>query len=545
MTFMGMSPELWTFRAGRVPAGASGCSTFFRILHRRISCCGTLSLALLVTIAVFSFSAAAQEERPQITPGERKAPRKKDAGPRAVAVLQMAPNGKVSLVPIAILINGKFWDATAYKADPIPMALDSGNVYEAEQSGSSLGLFTVSGALHSNAANTQAPWLGTGAWHPNGTEEPGKPVHSDPIPVGIDTEDAPPRLTHDTTKQITPAAAPTGGTAPSSRSENSKPAGSSGDEPPRLSKPSAPSAPPADSPGGSQPKAGASSPEAKDDSNAKENKDTQSDPAKPEQAKVPASDSGTREANRPRLRRGKPAESFADEDVPGYSKPGSSATSSSANTGKVVETAAARADLKLIPAISDAGGPAPRSFAFQWLKGDEEDRRKQVIAMAKDQIRAYVAAQAKAKISPKPPQAHPAMTMRTPPVEPILDHVQMVAYDLWNSNQPIIVFTATAHMPQPSPGTAHSEVQSELEYSICLVTYPDIYNNLHKLYSGITDRFHLDVTPRLELIDAIDADGDGRGELLFRQASDAGTGWVIYRVTGDKLWKLFDSLNPA
>ena len=77
------------------------------------------------------------------------------------------------------------------------------------------------------------------------------------------------------------------------------------------------------------------------------------------------------------------------------------------------------------------------------------------------------------------------------------------------------------------------------------MTYPDIYNNLHKLYSGITDRFHLDVTPRLELIDAIDADGDGRGELLFRQTSDAGTGWVIYRVTGDKLWKLFDSLSPA
>jgi hypothetical protein len=543
-----MSPELWTFRAGRAPAGTSGYSTFFRILHRWILCCGALSLALLATIAAFSFSAGGQEERPQITPGERKVPRKKDAGPRAVAVLQMAPNGKVSLVPIAILINGKFWDATAYKADPIPMALDSGNVYEGEQSGSSLGLFTVNGALHSNAANTQAPWLGTGAWHPNGIEEPTKLAHSDPTPVGIDTEDAPPRLTHDTTKQNTPAAAPTPGTASTSNSPSqgsSKPAGNSGDQPPRLSKPSAPSTPPADSQGGGQPKGGTSSPEAKDDSNAKENKSAQTDPAKPEQAKVPASDSGTSEANRPRLRRGKPAESFADEDVPGYSKPGSSSTAASAISGKVVETAAARADLKLIPAISDAGGPPPRSFAFQWLKGDEEDRRKQVIGMAKDQIRAYVAAQAKAKIGPKPPQAHPATTRRTPPVEPILDNVQMIAYDLWNSNQPIIVFTATVHMPAPPAGTAHSEVQSELEYSICLVTYPDIYNNLHKLYSGITDRFHLDVTPRLELIDAIDADGDGRGELLFRQTSDAGTGWVIYRVTGDKLWKLFDSLNPA
>ena len=78
-----------------------------------------------------SAAAAAQDERPQITPGERKAPRKKEAGPRALAVLQLAANGKATLVPIAILVNGKFWDATEYKANPVPMALEPGTVYEA------------------------------------------------------------------------------------------------------------------------------------------------------------------------------------------------------------------------------------------------------------------------------------------------------------------------------------------------------------------------------------------------------------------------------
>ncbi len=76
-----------------------------------------------------------------------------------------------------------------------------------------------------------------------------------------------------------------------------------------------------------------------------------------------------------------------------------------------------------------------------------------------------------------------------------------------------------------------------------LVAYPDIYNNLHKIYSGITDKFHLDVTPRLDLVDVVDADGDGRGDLLFRETTDAGKGWMIYRVTADKLWKMFDSLG--
>jgi hypothetical protein len=41
----------------------------------------------------------------------------------------------------------------------------------------------------------------------------------------------------------------------------------------------------------------------------------------------------------------------------------------------------------------------------------------------------------------------------------------------------------------------------------------------------------------------VDADGDGRGELLFRETTDAGSGYVIYRPTGDKLWKMFDSLG--
>jgi hypothetical protein len=44
----------------------------------------------------------------------------------------------------------------------------------------------------------------------------------------------------------------------------------------------------------------------------------------------------------------------------------------------------------------------------------------------------------------------------------------------------------------------------------------------------------------MELIDAVDADGDGRGELLFRRTSDGGSAYAIYRVTSDHLWPLFE-----
>jgi len=45
---------------------------------------------------------------------------------------------------------------------------------------------------------------------------------------------------------------------------------------------------------------------------------------------------------------------------------------------------------------------------------------------------------------------------------------------------------------------------------------------------------------RFELIDAVDADGDGRGELLFREVSDAGTAWGVYRAAADQLYPLFE-----
>jgi len=500
-----------------------------------------------------SSTVVAQDERPQITPGERKGPRKKDAGPRAVGVVQLAANGKSTLVPIAILVGAKFWDATAYKADPIPMALETGTVYEAERAGSSMGLFTVSSALHSNSANVPSPWIGTGAWLPAGSETAKTALKAETAPVGIDTSDQPPRLTRDPQK-VTP---PPASTAPPSTPPQST-APPSGDEPPRLSKGTPPprSAPPAGStpPSQSQPGQGSPAPTTGD---KKPGDAKPGDPKQDARANIPASDSGASEGSRPTLRRGKPVGPLPEDQVPGYSKPGAVASAvAPANPGKAAETPADKGPVQLLPAISDAAGPDPRSFAFTWLKDEEGERRQQMTTLAKEQIRVYVDARAKARVAPKPAGAQApghasgaktsatasAKTSKTK--DPILDNVQMTAYDLWGNNQPVLVFSAEAHMPPPPAGAAFSAVDSELQYSILLVAFPDTYNNLHKIYAGVTDKYHLDLTPRLELVDALDADGDLRGELLFRETSDNGTGWVIYRASQDKLWKLFDSLHP-
>src|SRR3984957_323031 len=500
---------------------ASGQRAFQRSpkgMQRKILYRGAL-LALASAVSLSS-SVAGQEQRPQITPGERKAAKKKEFGPRALGVLRITSTGKATLVPITIRIEGKFYDASAYKAAPVPMALDTGTVYEGERTGSSLGLFTVDGALHSNAASSQTPWIGAGSWVLAGKEAAKSTIKAENVPVGIDNSgDAPPRLTRGGTasRENPPSSAPPAPTPPSTVPSPTTPPSTTAPAP--GSKPSQPDNP-------------ASSP-AKDPSAAP--------------AKDSDSNSGAGDNNRPRLRRGRPVDPLPDEEIPGYSKIGATPASTSASAPPADPTKPAAAPalvpVQLIPAISDAGGPEPHSFAFEWLKGEEDERRQQVIALAKQEIRAYMAAQAKANIPAKSSPKTTARTKAPKQPEPALDNPQMVTYDLWTNNQPVIVFSADAHLPPPPAGNSQP-ANADLQYSIPLVVRTDIYNNLHKLYVGVTDKYHLDLTPRLQLVDAVDADGDGRGELLFRETTDSGAGWLIYRATTDKLWKLFDSLNP-
>jgi hypothetical protein len=90
------------------------------------------------------------------------------------------------------------------------------------------------------------------------------------------------------------------------------------------------------------------------------------------------------------------------------------------------------------------------------------------------------------------------------------------------------------------PGSSKSaESDNDVMYFVTLVEKVDIYGDLRKLNATVTDTRHLDQIPRLELIDAVDADGDGRGELLFRQVSDTGSAWAIYRAGADQLFPLF------
>ncbi len=481
----------------------------------------------MVILAFFAMGVARgaaqmpQLKRPGDTPEEKPPEVKKKPkvkGPRAVGVVQFSSEGKAMLIPIAILVEGKFYDASAYKAEPVPMAVEPGTVYEAEQAGVSQGLFTINQARHYKAASVH-PWVGAGAYYPNGTGPAKTSLKAETVPVGLDNSggDEPPRLTKGNGAKA--GAAPSAGSAAGAGSPAA--AGDSGAGTGAAEKPGA-STPAA---GSGSAAGGTASGGTSGTAGGKPSDSGGNQAAQAKAGSDTAPQGQDQNYYRPTLRRGKPTEAA----------PAVEEETAKAATGE--KKAGGETEVRVVAAISDEGGPEPRTYNFFWKTGEDEDRQKQMLALAGDEVRAYASALAKNRIPANAPsvkaKGHKAAVK---PVQASFEKVQFRGYDLWGNNQPVMILSAEAHL-------AGAAGEPEESYSVMLVAKTDIYGNLRKLYSGVTDKFHLDVTPQLELIDAVDVDGDGRGELLFRETSDAGSGYVIYRATGDKLWKMFDSLG--
>ena len=401
-----------------------------------------------------------------------------DKGPRALALVQLSPKGnKGRLIPIAIMMDGKFFDAGSYKAAPVPMALDFDTVYEGFHAGVSQGTFTITQPGQLNHV-----WIAEGTWLPAGMKAPEKSKkYSTPV---IEDKDAPPVL----------------------HRHGDKADGDSGE--------------------------GKDKDKDKDDKNKEKDQAKAAAPPPPEPAKAaaaPPPDEPIADPNRPRLRRGKPdsnarREPFTTFDaLPDPATPGTGTSDAKAGKDDV-----STPQITFIPAISDAGGPDPRPYTYDMKPAEEANYRNKMIELA--------AAQLRPKAGAAPKEAAPTRKKSSAKtVAPALDYVTLHVFDLSSSNEPVLVLSAKTH-PAASAANGSSEVPKE----ITLIARTNLEGELKKLFFSQTDAGHLDVTPRMELVDAIDADGDGRGELLFRRTFDNGSVYAIYRVSRDGLWPLFE-----
>ncbi len=136
-----------------------------------------------------------------------------------MAILEFDSNKQVHLVPVTIMLNGEFYDAGAYKASPIPMALDPETVYEGLRTGVSQGLFTITRA-HEVLGN----WVGEGNWAPQEAKLP--TVKKAAPAVSEDEMDKPPVLRRPGAKKPpTPASAPVPAPAPSTTAPSQEDSG--------------------------------------------------------------------------------------------------------------------------------------------------------------------------------------------------------------------------------------------------------------------------------------------------------------------------------
>ena len=411
------------------------------------------------------------------------------------------------LIPITILADGTFHDASIYKNEPQPMVLDQGIVYEVQKTGQPVGFLTVFG----KAVKDKESWTALGKWQavsPPSTRAAATPNPSHPA------DERPILHRPGDPASSAPSASPTSPNASPTATPASSPSDSGSSDRPVLHRPES-AATPTPSPAGT-PSAGAGAPPA------------------PAQAETPAPDT-----DRPTLRRRAPQSagdsSAANEIAPAKTTPPGKTAPPPAELSKTPGT-------QSLVAVSDAQSSDSRSFQFIWKPGEEApiDAKLRRLALAQ---------------------------LAGPVSESSLTHVVIRSFDLDLSNDAVMVISAEAPplaLPaakgsksatskktpaspgdHPSPPKPEGPGTSGATRYVTLIARVDFEGTPHKLASSVTDASRLDVAPRLELVDAVDVDGDGFGELLFRQYGFDEKSFVIYQIGRFTVTKLFEGASQS
>ncbi len=236
---------------------------------------------------------------------------------------------------------------------------------------------------------------------------------------------------------------------------------------------------------------------------------------------APSSDSASapEDADRPVLRR----------RSPGQPEPGSTPQSSPTPSAQAPAegTPAPRTKLPVITsgtktfvAVSDNDPTDVRSFAFKWKAGEEQQMEAKMRKLALAQL----------------PRENAQLNTNS------LQNVIIRSFDLDLSNDAVIVFSAEIPGSYLAPG-GKSEPGKFVSRYVTVIARVDFEGVPQKLASSVTDSSRLDVAPRLELIDAVDVDGDGLAELLFREYGFDEKSFIIYGVGRSTVTKVFEGAS--
>jgi len=415
---------------------------------------------------------------------------------RATALLELttdrAGNVKAQLTPITILTDGRFEDASIYKSAPQPMALDNGIVYEAQKSGVPVGYVTITNSSKGSI------WTALGKWQPASTVA----KKTEPAPAPPNPNDGRPHLKRPG-ESSTPSSSPTSSPTPDSSATPAP--GNSSDDRPRLHRPDERPAEDTPSPSSTPSSTPSAAPSVSQDA-------SQNTPA-------PAQEPAPEDSDRPVLRRRSPAP--ASTPAPAAT-PAPGARPATVPEGAVPATLPKppSAGTQTLVAVSDNQPTETRSFVFVWKPGEQEVMEAKMRKLALAQL----------------PQENSKLN------DGSLRNVVIRSFDLDLSNDAVMVLTAEVPGSYLAQGGKTQPGKFVSRY-ITLIARVDFEGVPQRLAVSVTDSSRLDVAPRLELIDAVDLDGDGLGELLFREYSFDQKSFIIYGIGRSTVTKVFEGAS--
>jgi len=170
-------------------------------------------------------------------------------------------------------------------------------------------------------------------------------------------------------------------------------------------------------------------------------------------------------------------------------------------------------------AVSDTEPNQPRSYEYIWTAGELQKAEAQMRKLALAQL--------------------PAGSRKGPPPE--LAKVVIRSFDLDLSNDAVMVLTAEVPGGNPAPMAKGAQPPAKpVTRYIAVIARLSFEGTLLKLSANVTDSSRLDVAPRLEFIDVVDADGDGLGDLLFCEYGFDQKSFVIYGIGRTTVTTMFE-----
>ncbi|WP_035347516.1 hypothetical protein [Edaphobacter aggregans] len=503
---------------------------------------------------------------------------------RAVGVYEWTgdltkPTGS-RLVPVTVFIDGQLQDAGVYLPRPVPFALVSGNVYELEDAGLAKGLVELESAVKTTLPDG-APgpafdegWTGYGSYKPPAAQHRStaatlKPSKNLPVITSSKNDSDRPHFSNGS-------------------GDTNKPASSTG----------------ANSPTDTSKKTDTSSTTEDTDRPTMKRRDTSDASTDGASSQTPSTTSSDDEADRPTLKRRSPEDEKAaakerkkndvatvtaagslndDPDRPTLHH-GNAGEGSSADMPKLLGIPK---DLHQMVAVSDAKNRAPHPFARPWESTDE---RATVLAKMQAFARAKLAdygivpgitppsaiastgtvptttitpsantdggpptlkrgVPTAAKTAPEPTapatktptaSAKPSSTStakgrRAPakgPAPVTLANEELKGYLLSYGGAPTYVYMA------------HTVEHDSVMRYVTVVAQADAMGEVKVAMASVTDAAHLDRTPWMRLIDAVDVEASNRASLLFELRGQSSRQFALYRVIATKPEQIFATGSP-